>query len=76
MRGLQEFVDSVLPTLVSRIPNLELRVVGSVCDRIRTDLPSCRLLGRVDDLTPHYEESWVVVNTMVFGTGLKLVNAP
>ncbi|MCC6301290.1 MAG: glycosyltransferase [Gammaproteobacteria bacterium] len=65
------FIDGILPEVRKHIPSAILTVAGGVCDRL-TDTPGVRLLGQVEDLAPLYRAAAIVVNPILFGTGLKI----
>lgn len=65
------FIDGILPAIRQHIPSAILTVAGGVCDRL-ADTPGVRLLGQVEDLAPLYRSAAVVVNPILFGTGLKI----
>lgn len=65
------FIDGILPEIRKHIPAAILTVAGGVCDRL-TDTPGVRLLGQVEDLAPLYRAAAVVINPILFGTGLKI----
>lgn len=65
------FIGDILPEIRKHVPSAILTVAGGVCDRL-TDAPGVRLLGQVEDLAPLYRAATVVVNPILFGTGLKI----
>ncbi|MCC6207113.1 MAG: glycosyltransferase [Gammaproteobacteria bacterium] len=65
------FIDGILPGIRKHIPSATLTVAGGVCEKL-ADIPGVRLLGQVDDLAPLYRSAAVVVNPILFGTGLKI----
>lgn len=71
VHGMTEFLDACLPKIRSAMPEAELVVAGSVCDRLPA-APSCRRLGTVADLRDVYARTDVVVNPVRFGTGLNI----
>jgi succinoglycan biosynthesis protein ExoO len=72
--GLNWFLDSVWPIVMARRPDAVLRVVGSVCDRVR-HRPGVELLGRVRDLDLEYSRTRMCVVPLRVGSGLKIKTA-
>jgi glycosyltransferase involved in cell wall biosynthesis len=70
--GLREFIESSFESLRNRFPDLELDIVGGVADRFRQAPAGCNLVGRVESLDDYYAKAWFVINTMGFGSGLKI----
>lgn len=71
VHAVNYFIHSVLPEIRRRIPEVLLTVAGGVCDKL-ADHPGVRKLGQLDDLAPAYAAASVVVNPVLFGTGLKV----
>jgi glycosyltransferase involved in cell wall biosynthesis len=72
VKGLRDFLCFAWPLVRREVPDAELRVVGSVGERIDAWSPGVRLLGQVDDLAAAYADARVVINPAVAGTGLKI----
>lgn len=70
--GLNNFYDNVWHKILKSIPNAQLRVAGSICNKIVGDNDSIKLLGLVDDLDAEYSNASVVINPTSIGTGLKI----
>lgn len=71
--GLQWFLDEIWPGVLAARPSARLRVCGGVGGRLkRAPFPGVELLGRVEDLTPHYAWAAVAVAPLLAGSGLKL----
>lgn len=71
--AIRKFIIEQLPILVARRPDAKLRVVGRVCDAL-TDLPhpNVEYLGRVEALAEYYASAAVVLNPVLFGTGISI----
>lgn len=52
-------------------PEVGVTIAGGVCEKL-TAVPGIRLLGQVENLAPVYRSATVVVNPVLFGTGLKI----
>jgi succinoglycan biosynthesis protein ExoO len=66
------FLSAVFPELRQRFPDLEFDIVGSIGSRLGDPPTGCNVVGSVDDLEPYYGRAWVVVNPIIWGTGLKI----
>ena len=69
VQGLEWFVQSVLPHIRAAIPGCVLAIAGPAGQQ-RTWPDGVLALGKVDSLEAAYSEATVVVNPVVFGTGL------
>jgi polysaccharide biosynthesis protein PslH len=73
VHGVTWFIDHVLPTVRTQVPDTELWLVGGICDRISANAaPGVRHFGFVDALEDLYRRAAVVVNPQQFGTGLSI----
>jgi glycosyl transferase family 1 len=70
--GLSAFVHYAWPTILRRVPDAELAVVGSIGTALSGAEPGVALLGRVDDISEVYASSRVAINPAVAGTGVKV----
>lgn len=73
--GIIWFIHNVLPELASRLPGARLRVVGKVANAMDAELKGMDgvdLVGPVDDLAAEYAGASVVINPVLFGTGLAI----
>jgi polysaccharide biosynthesis protein PslH len=69
IQGLEWFVGQVLPEIRAEIPSCELAIAGPAGQtRIWPD--GVLVLGELESLVPAYTEAIVVVNPVIFGTGL------
>jgi glycosyltransferase involved in cell wall biosynthesis len=71
IHGIKHFISEVLPSVRTRIPDVQLTLVGDVCRSI-DDCEGCLRLGEVADLRPIYAKADVVINPRHFGTGLSI----
>lgn len=71
-RGLKDFLRFAWPRIRTQVPDAELAIAGRVADAIPVLPPGVTRLGLVEDLTPLYRDSRVVINPAVAGTGLKI----
>ena len=69
IQGLEWFVELVLPQIRAAIPGCELAIAGPA-GYARAWPDGVLVLGKVDSLAAAYAEATVVVNPVVFGTGL------
>lgn len=78
--GLAWFLERVWPGVVRRAPGARLLVAGSICGdpevRQRVDSSACpgsvELYGRYGSDEEIYSQADICINTMRFGTGLKI----
>lgn len=70
-QAVQFFVNQVLPGVKQKHPGAQLLVAGSVCDLLE-DTSTYVKLGKVENLQPIYSEVDVVLNPILFGTGLSI----
>jgi glycosyltransferase involved in cell wall biosynthesis len=71
IHGIKYFINEVFPRIRNTVPDVELIVVGDVCNSI-DNYEGCLKLGEVEDLKPIYEKADVVINPRHFGTGLSI----
>jgi len=67
----QWLIELVFPIVLETFPDAELCIAGTICQAL-TPVPKVRLLGKLDDLSEAYAGAHLVVNPMLFGTGLKI----
>lgn len=72
--ALRWMIDQVLPRIRTVVPDVTLRVAGTVCAAFqRPGLPAgIHLLGRVPDLGAVYRDAAIVVCPLRAGSGLKI----
>lgn len=73
VNGIRFFIDQVMPLVQQKIPSVELALVGSICRAIE-DIPGVTKLGRVDDLRDAYATAALIVNPVLFNTGVSIKN--
>ncbi len=69
--SLGQFLEHVLPRVVSAIPDFRLRLAGSICNWA-PDLPNVEKLGFVDDLRLAFARAPLSVNPTIAGTGINI----
>lgn len=76
LQGYCYFVKKVLPLVLDKIPDFNLRVFGPSCKHL-LPAPGTELLGFVPDLKPLYTESRFAICPLIGGTGqqVKIVEA-
>ena len=73
VHGIRFFIDKVLPIVQRELPEVELALAGSVCGAV-ADRHGIVKLGRVDDLTDAYRSAALVINPVLFNTGVSIKN--
>ena len=73
VEGMKYFLDSIFPEVQNKVENVKVLLVGSVCKSIE-DQPGLNKLGFVDDLKKTYEEADIVINPVLYNTGLSIKN--
>lgn len=71
--GINQFIAQSLPAIRASVPDVKLVLAGSVCKGV-ADQAGIVKLGRVDDLGPVYQDAAVVINPVLFNTGLSIKN--
>ncbi|NJM86851.1 MAG: glycosyltransferase family 4 protein [Hydrococcus sp. RU_2_2] len=71
VHGLNYFLKEIFPLARSQCPELQLLIAGGICDAI-ADQEGCTKLGAVENLEEAYSLSDLVINPVLFGTGLKI----
>lgn len=73
IKGIQWFIDNVWQRLQEAIPEIQLHVAGTVCEKVRTaGETGITLHGRVNSLAQFYGLGNIVINPVFQGTGLKI----
>jgi len=67
------FIRGILPLIRETMPGVEVLIAGRVCEKM-DDASGCTRLGEVQDLDGLYEQTDVVINPVMVGTGLKIKN--
>ena len=71
VRSLDWFISEIFPAVRDEQPNVELVVVGNIANDIAAS-PGVRKVGIIENLRDAYTLADIVVNPMLFGTGLKI----
>ena len=69
----ERLVHDIFPKVKDEMPDAQLIVVGNINTRVNAPR-GVFLKGYVESLREVYEQAWVVVNPVDFGTGLKIKN--
>lgn len=72
LHGLGWLLAEVWPLVLAARPTASLRVCGTIARRLDKNHPGLEILGRVEDLAPHYAHAAAGVVPIVAGSGLKL----
>lgn len=73
VNGILKFLEEVWPSLLQLIPEIQLVIGGSVCEKIEGQKYSnVILMGRVESLDDFYQMGDIVINPVFQGTGLKI----
>lgn len=72
LHGLRWFLDRTWPLVLAARPTARLLVCGAIGHRLGPVGAGVEILGRVDDLEPHYARAAVAVVPLLAGSGLKL----
>lgn len=70
--GLKAFLDNVWLSILKKHPKTRLNVCGRVCEATLPMLPGVLYHGIVPDLKPFYRSATVVINPVMYGSGLKI----
>jgi len=70
--GLRAFLNNVWPFILKNHPETKLNVCGRVCQGALLRSPGVFYLGEVPDLRPYYAAATVVINPVMYGSGLKI----
>ncbi|WAC29310.1 FkbM family methyltransferase [Ancylobacter sp. SL191] len=71
-KGLRDFIWFAWPMIREAVPEAELHVAGAVGQELSGHEPGVTALGCVDDVTPLYLRSRVVISPAVAGTDVKI----
>lgn len=72
VHGLRSFFTECWPEIKTAHPPVILNVVGKVGSVCKVEDVSVNYFPRIDDLSPLYRQSRVVINPSIAGTGLKI----
>jgi glycosyltransferase involved in cell wall biosynthesis len=69
IHGINHFITEIYPTVKSAVPSVSLVLVGKICDKV-DQVDRCVKLGVLEDLTSVYDGIDLVIDPIVFGTGI------
>ncbi len=73
-QSINRFINEVMPGIHMRVPEARLIIAGDICDDVSGSKNYITKLGRVAELRELYDTVDIVVNPMLYGTGLKIKN--
>ncbi|KAF3886899.1 glycosyltransferase family 4 protein [Tolypothrix bouteillei] len=71
IHGINYFIHEVFPKVRIKLHDVQLLIAGNICDVIQDDEDLIKL-GYVNNLNDIYDTSDIVINPILFGTGLKI----
>jgi glycosyltransferase involved in cell wall biosynthesis len=71
IHGLEWFVESMLPRVRAAIPSCELSIAGPA-GQVRSWPKGVKVCGPVESLVSEYAKAALVINPVIFGTGLAI----
>lgn len=71
LSGIEYFIENVMPELKKIIKNSVVNIAGDICNRLK-DTKLYNKLGFVENIDALYEENDVIINPLIFGTGMKI----
>lgn len=71
LEGINWFVNEVYPGIRTLLPEVELKIAGTICDKL-SDCAGVTKLGRVECLQDLYKGASVVINPVSIYTGLSI----
>jgi glycosyltransferase involved in cell wall biosynthesis len=69
---VNEFLDQAWPAIKQKTPLCKLKIVGKVCNQLKTNDQNVELIPYSSDLGSTYKTATVVINPVYAGTGLKV----
>jgi glycosyltransferase involved in cell wall biosynthesis len=73
IKSVKFFLEEVFPKVKQEISNVNFLIGGSICDCIE-DNKNYQKLGKVENKKLIYKQASIMVNPMLFGTGIKIKN--
>jgi glycosyltransferase involved in cell wall biosynthesis len=73
VKSINFFLEEVLPKIKYQIPDVNFLVGGGICSCLDENT-NYRKLGSVEDKKLVYKQATIMVNPMLFGTGIKIKN--
>ena len=74
VQSVNYFVRKIFPKIQASLPELRFLIAGTICDEVHEPGDNIVKLGRVSELSSVYEKADIVINPMIYGTGLKVKN--
>jgi polysaccharide biosynthesis protein PslH len=71
VQGIEHFINEVFPPIKDKLPEAKLYLAGTICEEV-ADFSGCIKLGEVEKLETAYALADLVINPVLFGTGLKI----
>jgi glycosyltransferase involved in cell wall biosynthesis len=71
LHAINCFIREVLPKVCSKLPEVQLMIAGKICEVVE-EADGCIKLGYIDNINEVYDMADVVINPILFGTGLKI----
>jgi len=71
VQAIRFFANEVLPRVKMQYPPAQLLIAGTICELLE-DRDDWAKLGKIEDLRPVYTAVDLVINPMIFGTGLSI----
>jgi glycosyltransferase involved in cell wall biosynthesis len=75
VHGIEWFLRNQWHNVIAQHPDVELHVCGNIVDSLATDIlhmPNTNFHGYVEDVSLFYHQAIVVLNTVIYGSGLKI----
>lgn len=69
--GINYFINEVFSRIKVKFPETQLLLAGKICEAVE-EVEGCKKLGYVENIDSLYEMSDLVINPILFGTGLKI----
>lgn len=73
IKSIHFFLEQVFPLVKQQVPNVNFLIGGSICDHIENN-KNYQKLGKIEDKKSLYRQATVAINSMLFGTGIKIKN--
>ena len=73
VKGINFFLKEILPEIKRQISDLDFIIGGSICNCLN-DSMAYQKLGFFEDKKLLYKQATVIINPMLFGTGIKIKN--
>jgi glycosyltransferase involved in cell wall biosynthesis len=73
--SILKFINEIWPKVLMQVRDAELHICGQVCNSIKQEAPSelnIILHGFCESLHEHYSKAAIVINPIIYGSGLKI----